>query len=188
VTERRRRARSGAAAVLEREATRERAPSRLRLDGATAASFVIALFFAWALWRSLRFGPRAGLFPWAVTIPTLAMAIAQLTRDVTGRRGGARPEDAIEAASDIPRDVVARRSTEICSWIVGYWVALWLLGFSVASLLMTFFYLKAGSRERWLVSALMSLAGFAFVYGIFEKVLAVPFPPGQLFVWLGYGG
>jgi len=23
------------------------------------------------------------------------------------------------------------------------------------------------------------------VYGLFEKALGVPFPPGQLFVWLG---
>lgn len=32
------------------------------------------------------------------------------------------------------------------------------------------------------------VAAFAFVYGLFEKALSVPFPPGQLFVWLGYGG
>ena len=33
----------------------------------------------------------------------------------------------------------------------------------------------------------LSLAGFAFVNGLFEKGLGVPFPPGQLFVWLGLG-
>jgi TctA family transporter len=188
VNERLRRARSGSAEVAEREAKPEHAPSGLRLDGATAFSFLVVLLFAWALWQSRGFGPRAGLFPWAVTIPALAMAIAQLARDVTGRRSGARPEDAIEAAADVPPDVAARRSVEICSWIAGYWAAIWLLGFSVASLLMTFFFLKAGHRERWLVSIPMSLAGFGFVYGIFEKVLGVPFPTGQLLVWLGYGG
>jgi len=25
------------------------------------------------------------------------------------------------------------------------------------------------------------------VYGLFEKALGVPFPPGQLLVWLGLG-
>ena len=39
------------------------------------------------------------------------------------------------------------------------------------------------ARERWPISA-----AFAFVYGLFEKGLSVPFPPGQLFVRLGYGG
>ena len=188
VSEARRRARLGKASTLEREMTGAPAHPGLRLDGATAFSFLIALLFASALWQSRSFGPRAGLFPWAVTIPVLVMAIGQLARDLTGRRSSARPEDAIEAASDVPPDVVARRSLQICSWIAGYWAALWLIGFSAASVLMTFLYLKAGYRERWLVSILMSLSSLAFVYGIFDKVLGVPFPPGQILVWLGYGG
>jgi len=48
-------------------------------------------------------------------------------------------------------------------------------------------YLRT-ARERWPISIGLSLAGFAFVYGLFEKGLSVPFPPGQLLVWLGYGG
>jgi len=27
--------------------------------------------------------------------------------------------------------------------------------------------------------------GFAFVYALFERALGVPFPPGQILVWLG---
>ena len=37
-----------------------------RLDGTTAVSLVVALVATWALWQSRHFGPRAGLFPWAV--------------------------------------------------------------------------------------------------------------------------
>ena len=50
----------------------------------------------------------------------------------------------------------------------------------------SFLYLRA-ARERWPVSVGLSLAGFAFVYGLFEKGLGVPFPPAQLLVWLGLG-
>jgi hypothetical protein len=49
---------------------------------------------------------------------------------------------------------------------------------------MTFLYLSA-ARERWPLRVGLSFAGFAFVYGLFEKGLGVPFPPGQLLVWLG---
>jgi hypothetical protein len=35
---------------------------------------------------------------------------------------------------------------------------------------------------------LLSVFGFAFVYGVFVKALGVPFPAGHLLVWLGYGG
>jgi len=50
---------------------------------------------------------------------------------------------------------------------------------------MTLLYLKISARERWPISVLLSVFGFAFVYGLFERALGVPFPPGQLLVWLG---
>ena len=56
----------------------EPAPRARRLDGTTAFTLVIVMLFAWALWHSRSFGMRAGLFPWAVGFPGLALAIAQL--------------------------------------------------------------------------------------------------------------
>jgi len=185
--ERRRRARSPAATAAAGEAgpvTASRGPS---LDGATLWSLVLVALFAWALWQSRTFGVRAGLFCWAVGIPGLALAIVQLARDLTGHRSRPAPETTEAGGPDVPRAVATRRTVEICAWIAGFWLAIWLLGFSIATLVATFLYLKAGARERWPISILLSVLGFAFVYGIFETALSVPFPPGQVFVWLGYG-
>jgi hypothetical protein len=70
-----------AVAAATRPATRG-----LTLDGSTAFSLALVLLFLWALWQSRKFGVRAGLFPWAVMVPALALSIVQLVRDVTGRR------------------------------------------------------------------------------------------------------
>jgi TctA family transporter len=40
--------------------------------------------------------------------------------------------------------------------------------------------LLAGGLGLWLATI--------GLYALFEKGLGVPFPPGQVFVWLGYGG
>jgi len=161
------------------------APRRLRLDGGTAFSFAIVLLFLWALWQSWGFGTRAGLFPWAVTVPALLLAVVQFGRDLFGRAD--EPEvGPAEAASAVPSAVARRRTAEIAAWIVGMFVAIWLVGFAGATLLTTFFYLKLGARERWATSLALSLGGFAFVYGLFERTLGVPFPPGALLAWLGY--
>jgi hypothetical protein len=53
---------------------------------------------------------------------------------------------------------------------------------------MTFLYLRVSARERWLTAVLMSALACAFVYGLFEKALGVPFPSGQLLVWLSSEG
>jgi hypothetical protein len=120
-----------------------------------------------------------------VITPVLVLAIAQLARDVSGRRESAS-RDLVDAAPGVPPDVAGRRTAEIAAWIVGMLAAIWLLGFGAATLLITFLYLKLGARERWGVSVALSLGGFALVYGLFERALGVPFPPAALLTWLGY--
>ena len=39
------------------------------VDGEVTFSLAVVLLFVWALWQSRGFGWRAGLFPWAVTVP-----------------------------------------------------------------------------------------------------------------------
>jgi putative tricarboxylic transport membrane protein len=162
------------------------APSRLVVDGRTAFSLAAVVLLLWALWQSLSFGLRAGLFPWTVLAPTLIMAIGQLARDLR-RRGEGRDRGPRGAVPDVSSGLARRRTAEIAAWIVGMYVAIWLLGFPVATLLTTFVYLKLGAREPWPVSVALSLGGFIFVYGLFERALGVPFPPGSLLAWVGSG-
>jgi len=160
-------------------------PRGLRLDRGTAFSFAVVLLLLWALWQSRGFGMRAGLFPWAVIGPALLLAIVQFGRDLSGHGDG--PDTGpTGAAPAVPSAVARRRTAEISAWIVGMLVAIWLVGFAGATLLTTFLYLKLGARERWATSLALSLGGFVFVHGLFERALGVPFPPGALLAWLGY--
>ena len=164
----------------------EVASHRVRLGGGTAFSFALVLLFLWALWQSRGFGMRAGLFPWAVILPALSLAIAQFWRDLSGHRD--EPDTGPAAvAPAVPTSVARRRAGEMTAWIVGMFVAIWLVGFAGATLLTTFLYLKIGAGERWAISLALSVGGFVFVYGLFERTLGVPFPPGALLAWLGYG-
>jgi len=156
-----------------------------RLDGATAFNLGLVILFAVALWMSRRFDVRAGLFPWTITAAGLTLAIVHAASALTSRRRPGVPRETLAggpSSGDTPR-----RTSAICGWILGMYAAIWLLGFSLATLLTTVLYLRA-ARERWPITICLSLAGFAFVYGLFEKGLGVPFPTGQLFVWLGWGG
>jgi TctA family transporter len=160
------------------------APPGVRLDGRTAFSLAIVLLMLWALWQSLAYGIRAGLFPWAVTVPTLGLAVVQLARDLTGRPGGAEPGASPAGAASA---VVRRRTVEIGAWILAMFAAIWLVGFALATLVTTVLYLRVGARERWALALAFGLGGFLFVHGLFERALAVPFPAGRLLEWLGYG-
>src|SRR5262245_61603726 len=160
------------------------APSGRRLDGATAFNLALVLLFAVALWLSRGFDVRAGLFPWAITTAALVLAIAHTASELRTRREPAGRGHGVERDDEAGE---TRKTAVICGWILGMYVLIWLLGFSLATLVTSLLYLRA-ARERWAISIGLSLVGFVFVYGLFEKGLSVPFPPGRLFAWLGYGG
>ena len=72
------------------------------------------------------------------------------------------------------------RTLAICGWILGFFLAIWLLGFSYAAVIATFLYLKFGSCESWLTSIALGFASWLF-YGLFDHLLHLPFPVGSLF-------
>ncbi|MCY4439542.1 MAG: hypothetical protein OXE53_04960, partial [Deltaproteobacteria bacterium] len=60
-----------------------------------------------------------------------------------------------------------------------------LIGFVYSSLVATFLYLKYGAGERWPITIILTAVAYIFFAGIFDWLLVLPFPPGDLFVWLG---
>ena len=153
---------------------------------ALGLAFTVAILaiLAAALWQSRTFGFRAGLFPWAIGIPVLALAALLLALQLAGRESHHAPGF---AGSDlgISAGEARRRTAVILGWICGYLVAIWLLGFTLAGALCTFLSLKIGSGERWPVTLAMTAGMAAFIYVVFVRALHVPFPPAQLLVWFG---
>ena len=168
-----------------RRTEESRAAARTSRSGpGVAFTIAIVVILAAAMWQSRSFGFRAGLFPWAIGIPVLALASLLLVLQLAGKE----PQPAMGLAGPdpgIPAPEVARRTAVILGWIVGYLIAIWLLGFTLGGALCTFLSLKAGSGERWPVSLAMTAGMAAFIEILFVRALHVPFPPGQLWVWLG---
>jgi hypothetical protein len=144
--------------------------------------FLVVVLFAWSLWEASEWGFRARLFPWTIGFAGLAFALMQFDLDITGF---------LKGSTGLPKEVdnetalVARRTAGITGWLLGFFFAIWLLGFSIAVPVATFIYLKVGAREKWLISIVLTLVAFGSFYGLFIHLLAVPFPQGLLLEWLG---
>jgi hypothetical protein len=156
-----------------------------RVSWETVFSLFIVVVLALALWQSRHFDFRTGLFPWAIGFPVLALTIFQLITGFLGK-GDRRSGDRLgETGSDLPAGVVNRRTAGIFGWILAYFVGIWLLGFSFGVPLCTFIQLKIFGREKWPQSLIYTASTWALIYGIFDRVLHVPFPTGYLFEALG---
>jgi hypothetical protein len=143
----------------------------------------IVALLASALWMSRGFGFRAGLFPWAIGLPVLALAIVQLVLDLYGPR-----EQGVSRArvgeDELPTHIVDRRTAGIAAWVVGFFAAIWGLGVATAVPVTTFLFLTVGAGEKWAISLLCTAGLWLLVYGLFIHTLHIPFPGGLFWGWI----
>ena len=170
--------------------TTEEVSSNERVANGVFALCFVALF-AYVL-RECFFGfgadeERAALFPLIIGLPAFAISLVVFGKEITTRsRVVAHGEEGVEEVEEIPPAETRRRTLAISAWVVGFFLSIWLIGFVWSSLAATFLYLKFGARERWLISVVLTAVAYVFFAGIFDRMLHLPFPPGVLFVWLGW--
>ncbi|MDI7261981.1 MAG: tripartite tricarboxylate transporter TctB family protein, partial [Thermodesulfobacteriota bacterium] len=161
---------------------------KFNVGWATAFSFAIVVIFIYALWESRRFDFATGFFPWSIGFPVLGLAIIQFIMDLVGKTGTRREDQLSEMEERIGLTAkqVNRRTAGVFGWIIVYFLSTWLLGFTVGLPLCTFIQLKIGEREKWSLALILTGIAWAFIYSLFERLLHVPFPTGQLFLWLKF--
>ncbi|MGH7793586.1 MAG: tripartite tricarboxylate transporter TctB family protein, partial [Candidatus Binatia bacterium] len=130
--------------------------------------------------------PRAALFPLAIGVPCLILAILTFGMELFRSTRTVPSENLLlaESAHAIAPDEARNRTMIIAGWIVGFFLIIWFLGFTIASALATFLYLKFSGEERWLTSIALALIAWGFFYGMFDYALHLPFPEGLLLDWL----
>src|SRR4051794_11336874 len=104
----------------------------MKLRPQAILSILLLVFFALFVYEAKDWRLQTRLYPWAVGIPMLILAVVQVVLDLKGigpkKDSGNAPVDVQFAERTDP--VLARRRTiNIFSWIIGYMIAVWLLGF-----------------------------------------------------------
>ncbi|HYT54633.1 MAG TPA: tripartite tricarboxylate transporter TctB family protein [Verrucomicrobiae bacterium] len=153
-------------------------------------SFCALIFFCVFVYMAQDWRMQARLYPWAIGIPMLILAIVQVILDLKGikakQSSDATPMD--YQFSQVTDPVTARKRTIIMfSWLVGFFFGIWLLGFPIAIALMMFTYLKFQGNESWVLSIALTVIAWLFFWGLFVKLLTLPFPEGLIITWLGIG-
>lgn len=133
---------------------------------------------------------KASLFPIAIGVPVFCLAAGEALWVLFGRidhgseRGATKD---FQVAEHVPEDVALRRTGIAIAWILGFLAAIVLLGFPVAVPLFVFLYLKVQGKEGWVFSIVFTLAVWGLFYGLFDRLLHLPFPDGWMLTWLGFG-
>jgi len=129
---------------------------------------------------------RAALFPMALGIPCLALALLAFGQELFHvLRNPSGVTDSGEAAFSLKPAIVRSRAISIVAWILGFFLAIWLLGFPVAVPVACLLYFRFAGGEKWPISIFLSFVAGAVFYGLFDYFLHLPFPEGVLFEALG---
>jgi hypothetical protein len=161
-------------------------------------SFWLSLFFvgviALLVVTAGRLDWDTRLFPWAIGIPALALALRQLITDWRGI--SAMPEEGkeerypgvLDIALDqsIPREVMLRHTFRTAYWILAFACGIWFLGFLISIPFFIFFYLTSEARARKLPAAIVAASTFLFVWVLFDQIIHLAWPEAALFTLLGY--
>ncbi|MGH7773263.1 MAG: hypothetical protein ACREQA_13635 [Candidatus Binatia bacterium] len=134
------------------------------------------------------------LFPWAIGIPALALALRQLVADWRG--SGAKGEQGEEARysgildipvdRNIPPEVMMRHTVRAASWIMAFACGIWFLGFLISIPLFVFFYLVYEAQAGRAVALVIAGLTFSFIWAVFDAMMHLAWPEAMLFRLLGY--
>lgn len=147
--------------------------------------FVI-LLSGYAIFAASRWSFKTGLFPLAVAIPLLVLTLLHLYMEVFGAPETSRgPAVDAEFSNEVAPEVARRRVITIFSWMAGFVLLVYLLGFPVTVPLFVFFYLKIQSRVGWTQSILLTAITWGIFYGLFQRLVRIQFEAGFVQSWLG---
>lgn len=152
-------------------------------------SFVFLIFFIVFVYQAQDWRLQARLYPWAIGIPMIILALIQVILDLRGVERKQQDEAPVmdyQFSQTVEPKLARRRAITMFCWLFGFFFSIWLLGFSITIPLMVFSYLKIQSNEKWGISILLTVLAWLFFYFLFVRLLTLPFPDGLIFTWLGY--
>ncbi len=148
-------------------------------------SFFIMGVGIWAVVAARTWPLKAALFPIVIGVPIIVLAgiegILTLWKNEGTREGHAVD---LQFTDNIPPAVMRQRALRAFGWLLGFYVLIVLVGFPIAIPLYVFLYLKIEGREGWLLSLTLTTGAWGIFYGLFVKLVPLPFSEGWIFTFL----
>jgi Tripartite tricarboxylate transporter TctB family len=145
----------------------------------------LILVSGYAIFAASRWSFKTGFFPLAVAIPLLALTLIHFYLVLFGApETGKGPAVEAEFSNEVSPEVAWRRVITMFSWMAGFILLVYLVGFSVTVPLFLFFYLKIQSEVSWTKSIVLTAITWGLFYGLFQRLVRIQFEAGAIQGWL----
>lgn len=145
----------------------------------------LILVSGYAIFAASRWSFKTGFFPLAVAIPLLALTLLHFYLELFGAPETSKgPAVEAEFSNEVAPEVARRRVITMFSWMAGFILLVYLLGFPVTVPLFLFFYLKIQSEVSWTKSIVLTAITWSLFYGLFQRLVRIQFEAGAIQGWL----
>ena len=160
----------------------------MKIRPAAIFSFLSLIFFIVFVSQAFEWRLQARLYPLAIGIPMIILAIIQVILDLKGvesKQTDAAPVD-VQMGQNVEPAVAFKRTVQIFSWFFGFFLGCWLVGFTITIPVIVFSYMYFYGKEKFTLAAILTVIAFIFYYTLFVRLLNLPFPDGMIQTWLGW--
>ncbi len=156
--------------------------NRTGFSGPNVMSSCLIVVAAGVAITSLKWPFKTALFPLVISLCVLILAVSELLLNLFGKEKIDKKMVQVDfkLSEDVEEEVAFRRTLGAFAWIVGFFVLILLLGFSIAVALFVFVYVKFQGKERWALSILMAGSSWFFFWGLFIWLLDTPLYDGWI--------
>ena len=146
--------------------------------------FSIMICSGWAVATAMDWPWKAALFPLVIGVPVFFLAAGEVLWVLFGSPSQNQVMD-FQLSAHLPAKVTLRRTLQAVGWMLAFFAAIVLLGFPIAVPLFVLLYLKLQGGEGWVLSIVMTLVVWGLFYGLFDRLLHLPFPDEWIQTWAG---
>ena len=159
---------------------------RDRFDFGVAFTSFIGAIFAFAMILALGYKAGGQLFPLMASVLGLALTLWQLLFVEIARSTFDSASDFVDIAVDdsVPSRIAFLKALKYFLWIVGFYMAIWLVGVKIAMFFYFVLFLRLEGKASWKLIAILTSSATYFVFFHFEKILSIHWPEAIIQRWL----
>lgn len=150
----------------------------MRIDASLLLSLIVMFASGGAVLAATTWPWKASLFPFVIGVPLFLLAAAEFCLTALGRVATDVQAADLVLSQDVDRSVARRRTVATFGWLLGVTLLIIAVGFSLAIPIFVLLYLRIHASEGWARSLTLAVVAWVFVYGLFVRLLDLPFSEG----------
>ena len=136
----------------------------------------------WVVVTAVKWPFKTAFFPVLIGIFLFVGGTADLLLSLFGKEKAGKKQAAVDfqLSEDVDPKVATRRTLLAFAWVLGFFVLILLVGFTLSVPLLVFLFLKFQAREKWGITFFLTASSLVFFFGLFVWMLNIPFADGWI--------